>query len=229
MAKTKGEAGSKEVAQEFDEEGYPVSSTPAQMLPSNSPYMTPSGLRPWDQGETETPKAYAAFQIYLNLDPASRTYIAAHRLYRGEPKATQVPGYMVDWIKNHNWSHRVDLWDRYRADQQRDSEIQAIRDAAKRRVDAYNTLVTVGLTIISKADLKNLDAIAARDMLTSSVNFIDVGAKGQRMEIGEPTEHAVVDFETRQGDTTTTIAERTLESIIRRGGLFTLPDSTSED
>lgn len=180
--------------------------------------------QPWERLPTESAKAFSAFQVYLNQPVNSRSIIGAYRvLYR--PDAERIPGGFAKWVNDFKWTIRAGKWDDKIAAETREEEIKAARTAAKRRMDAYNTLVTVGLTIISKAKLGELPEDMARSLITSSIQFIDQGAKGHRLEAGEPTENAMVTVNQLQGNANTAIGERTLESILRGSSLFTISDS----
>lgn len=184
--------------------------------------------KPWEKLATESAKAFSAFQVYLNQPATSRTVIGSYRvLYR--PDATRIPGGFKLWTIQNQWTLRAGKWDEHVAAETRAEELKAAKAAAKRRMDAYNTLLTVGLTIISKANLKDMQEDMARDLLTSSIQFIDQGSKGHRLEAGEPTENAMVTVNQLQGNATSAIGERILESIVRGSSLYAVSDTEGED
>lgn len=184
--------------------------------------------KPWEKLPTESSKAFSAFQVYLNQPATSRSVIGAYRvLYRQD--ATRIPGGFAKWTMDYSWTLRAGKWDEHVAAETRAEEVKAAKAAAKRRMDAYNTLLTVGLTIISKANLKDMQEDMARSLLTSSIQFIDQGSRGHRLEAGEPTDNAMVTVNQLQGNTAAAIGERTLESIIRGSSLLTLSDTEGED
>ena len=186
--------------------------------------------KPWERQETESNKAFNAFQVYLNQKPNERSVRAAYEVIKGSKlgPGKLVPGTFRKWSVDNRWVARADAWDNYLADEMRAAELKAVRDMAKRRVDAYSLLMTVGQTLVSKAKLQDLGEKDARAMLGMVIQFIEAGARGQRLELGEPTEHATVDVRTGGNPTPPgTITEGALEAIVKRGGLFTLPDTES--
>lgn len=77
-----------------------------------------SASQPWDRREGETPKAYAAFCVYLGLAPADRSIDAAYALHRerlGRPleKPQRAPSHWGRWSARHDWVARAEAHDQH--------------------------------------------------------------------------------------------------------------------
>jgi hypothetical protein len=91
----------------------------------------------WEQREEETSKAYAAFKIYRDLEPAKRTINAAWRAAsqpkKGEkPKSDKTPGHFQDWYERHEWAPRAIAYDKYQRQIEEDARAEAQRENARK-------------------------------------------------------------------------------------------------
>ncbi len=90
---------------------------------------------PWEKQEGESGKAFAAFCLYRDQPPRSRTIEEAWRRYTGarkEEKGRKSGGFFSRWVKNHAWKERADAYDKH----QHDAKMALVghqRDSALRR------------------------------------------------------------------------------------------------
>jgi hypothetical protein len=125
-------------------------------------------MKPWDQRETESAQAYAAFCIYLNLRPDVRTLDNAYRLHyeqkHGHPvgHVKKAPGRWRKWSTDHNWQSRTQAYD---ADQQRKALIRAANKRQK-EVEQFvqsDMMISLGVQRITSrkvAAMMQLDPLA---------------------------------------------------------------------
>ena len=146
---------------------------------------------PWNAQPGESPKAFAAFQIYLNLGPG-RSFQAAWRQYVGRPDAlaANVPGYFADWSRKNRWGDRARAWDIHAQELARvkmDAELaQEGQDLGRRRISAYKAILGVGSQLVIRAsqDIALLSPDEARRLLPVATQMIQVAAAGIRVEFG---------------------------------------------
>lgn len=73
----------------------------------------PQKNKPWDKLESETSKAFHAFNCYLQLSPKDRTTKKAYNIYSGRQEAEygRIPGYFNKWSRANNWTARAEEYD----------------------------------------------------------------------------------------------------------------------
>lgn len=87
---------------------------------------TPRPKDSWERRREEPPKAYYAFQCYLELPPEKRTLKEAYRLHTGNHNAAGPSDNFRGWAKRHDWSERAEAWDDAKAKARRDGELAGI-------------------------------------------------------------------------------------------------------
>lgn len=87
---------------------------------------------PWDRLPGEGPKAWAAFQTYLNMDPSRRSLAGAYRQHTGREQARHVSGCWTAWYGRWNWRRRAEKRDAYDAEVRHEENQKAIAKMAKR-------------------------------------------------------------------------------------------------
>jgi len=152
-------------------------------------------MNPWDQRPGESSKQYKAFLDYLELG-RRRSYDQAYRKTYAKPPHYRAPNFFRAWAHRFQWEDRAQAWDIHLEEEQRQAEIEATREEARKqvqtRMQAYQMVMSTGVTVISKADLPNLTPAQARGLLRHAITAIDIGAKGMRLEFGEITERQAV-------------------------------------
>ena len=81
-------------------------------------------IKPWDQQEGETARAFEYFTAYRDMPPETRTISAVAARYGKSAVA------MHKHCNQRNWKERVEAWDR---EQDRIAQIEAAREIAKVR------------------------------------------------------------------------------------------------
>lgn len=81
----------------------------------------------WHKRIRETPRAFAAFQCYLDLGP-ERNHRDAYRQAYGNPKARQCPGWFSEWTKKYDWKGRTAAYDAHLANIRERAEEKAVAD-----------------------------------------------------------------------------------------------------
>lgn len=64
----------------------------------------------WDKLDSESAPAYAAFCVFAELPPASRSLEAAYKAHK--PGAERASGRWQQWSRDHDWRARADARDR---------------------------------------------------------------------------------------------------------------------
>lgn len=79
--------------------------------------------QPWSRQNAESPKAFAAFEIYLSQGPGrslSRAWAEYQRQIGGKTAAGKKPsGFFFAWSSQHRWVERVAAWGAAQAEENR--------------------------------------------------------------------------------------------------------------
>lgn len=147
---------------------------------------------PWLQLPGESDKQYQSFTTYLNMG-RGRSLAAAYReVYGKQPDDTSVEAakFFRDMAKQFSWAARCRAWDERVEREQREAELEAVRqeavDRRKARLAAFRGALGAGQVILSKAKLNTIGERQARGLLAQAARLIDTGARGERLEMGEP-------------------------------------------
>jgi hypothetical protein len=102
----------------------------------------------WERLNGETPHAYSAFVVFLDLGER-RTVVDAYRRFAGRARAAKTPGYFVTWTRRHRWAERAAAWEDEQWRQRlagRERRIERARQAAiDRAEDVVAELVDLAL------------------------------------------------------------------------------------
>ncbi len=85
----------------------------------------------WHKRRTESTRAFAAFQTYLDLGP-DRTKLEAYRQKYGRKQATKCPGWFSKWTTDFNWAERAEEYDAHVAAVRFRAEERAIESESER-------------------------------------------------------------------------------------------------
>lgn len=188
---------------------------------------------PWDLQHKEPVKAFAAFSVYKNMNPLDRTVLGAARILKGLPHLETVPSRILLWYKNWRWKERAREWDRFKAKQADEAEIERVRKLAEERVNGFSLMVKAGMTIVAKADLNKMEENQARLFLYLVPHLITAGAAGQRAELGLDVWNAMGGQQVGRGSTRVVddappppINLEQLEAMVSKSGNFLLPPSS---
>lgn len=126
---------------------------------------------PWERLENETPKAYAAFCIYLEQGD--------QRSYRKVAATLQKSETLIGrWGGAYDWPERAAKWDDEQKRIARNAQVEEIKKMRKRHADiAFTMLVKAAKALQRIPD----DEIKAQDIS----RMIDVGSKLERLSRGD--------------------------------------------
>lgn len=125
---------------------------------------------PWTRRDDESAKAYQAFGIYRDMDPAERSLDVAWRTYAGQQESSKrATGRFTKWSTDYEWTERAEAYDaereRARLSAKGTDEIEAFRDRT-RQLAAANTTAAIQLLRRASARLAQLgDAEITPQML----------------------------------------------------------------
>jgi hypothetical protein len=166
----------------------------------------------WDRREDETPKAYAAFAVYVQMPVRERGIDAAWResAANTRPNRAQIaPRHWYTWSSAYDWVARSAAYDSYLAEQDRllwEERRRAMREREWERGDALHDLVAQALPSATQFIHAQRQFIAGRDgqpdreVITMSFDVTGLSkvsidaSKLQRLATNEPTERTVNDL-----------------------------------
>lgn len=104
----------------------------------------------WDRLDTETERAYRAFESYLTLPSTDRTILAAYRSHVGNPQAAKPSDTWGGWSRQYAWRERAAAYDDHLAGLRREAYERGVVEAerqgaiAERNRNRTNELMTLG-------------------------------------------------------------------------------------
>lgn len=155
-------------------------------------------IRPWEQQEGETPRAFGGFQVYKDLGPSRSLNATAESLF-GKKKAKTQLRTVSRWSSQWRWVDRARAWDRFATRQQNQANLKERRrqgrEAAQWQADQARALMAVCLApadalqkkIAKAASGKGLEDLGLKDLgwLTLTAGKIMPGLiKAERLARG---------------------------------------------
>lgn len=149
---------------------------------------------PWERQPRETDKAWAAFQIHRDTQPAERSLRNTHEQYcrrvlGQEPTSAGIRS-IGRWSSEYNWSWRVQAWDVEVDRRAQEAFIRARIEAATRQGQmgkAVSGLMFNEIVERSKLKDENGNMIGFRkESISSLVNSLKLGIDIERTSMGEP-------------------------------------------
>ena len=137
-------------------------------------------MRPWDQRDDETSKAYRAFCVYLHLGP-ERSIRKAHREVTGN--AATSPRWFEEWSRKHDWPERAAAFDTML----NQLTVQATADLTAQIVRRSKE---VTLKAIDKVDLQ-LASVDEMGDLTKAINALTAAVQRLQPADQTPTVHNI--------------------------------------
>lgn len=144
--------------------------------------------RPWDrqrdaEGNLEPMMWYHRFDAFYRPLGPERSLLAAYRAWRVQKGAEgrNVNSLAKSWERNAKtwrWQERAEAWDAHEAEARHAAEAEAAAEAREKRIGAFQTMLAKGHATIKSG-------IAGEG---AAIRAIVEGAKGLRLEYGEPTE-----------------------------------------
>lgn len=141
----------------------------------------------------ESSRALYAFQFYRDLGPDRSLALATRKLNELQTKDGQITGkrWHIDqlgqWSSKHKWQDRLQNWEMQKEEEYKSSQLQKIRDMARRHESESQLMQAVGLRALNPYN----DDKAARVNPTLAMNLMVKGIELERLTIGEPT--AIID------------------------------------
>lgn len=109
----------------------------------------------WERQPGESERAYSAFKVWLEMEPASREFVQAYRHFSSNPSAKQASGLFNSWVGQWNWQARALEYDRWVFRQQKEAELAATiaerAKWAKRRAEVADEEWDLSLSLRKKA------------------------------------------------------------------------------
>lgn len=184
--------------------------------------------RPWERLPDETDRAWAAFCVYRDMGPETRSYNRAYQQRYAKPEGAQAPAFFRRWGAQQSWVERARAWDHHLDEVNRRAQEEDARKWRQRRRDllgAYfaklaqaldaavwvETVLTAKVQDPSKPYLK--EGVHLRD-ITQAVNMI---ANQLRSEYDDLPTQKVEQVATIIGDTLdrwSELSEEELDNVI---------------
>jgi hypothetical protein len=133
-------------------------------------------------GTLEPARWFHRFDAYFRPLGPERTIEQAWQLWKQSEakssKAKRPNSYWYKAAKEWRWWERAEAWDAHEAEKRHAEEVEAAEQARQQRIDAFKTLLARGHDKV-RGGITG-EAVAVRAIVE--------GAKGLRLEYGEPTE-----------------------------------------
>jgi hypothetical protein len=135
----------------------------------------------WERQPGEPPKAYAAFCIYRDTDPSKRGYGACIKAQNYNNPTSRLRVW-AGWSSRYHWVERVAAYDKYKDEQGRLTDLQAIKEMRTRHIDEARALQ-------SKA-IARLKTLQPEDLKPGELlRYFIEASKLERLAMGLETEH----------------------------------------
>lgn len=151
----------------------------------------------WERLQGESNLWYSRFEVYRLLGPG-RSIEAAFRVCATPPdeeervaKVREGPRASRHWrnaAEKYEWQVRAEAWDGAERNRLRAQEEDRRFAARQRRLDTIERLQVDATAAIEAANLPQLNALAAREMLGSLRMLLSDMMRAERLEYGEATE-----------------------------------------
>jgi len=140
---------------------------------------TPITPKPWERQERETPKSFAAFCVYRDMNPQERS-LPNTAIAVGKSRSL-----MDAWSQKYGWVERAAAWDdeqdRLKREADQKAQIEAIKEMRKRHTK-------VAVKMIDKAEAA-IDEILAGEIKPADIpRIVDIATKLERISRGDAGE-----------------------------------------
>ena len=143
--------------------------------------------QPWERQPEETNKAWNAFRLYRDMEPAERsTQEVANKLLLNSTR------HIREWCTEHNWVARAGAYDAHVDELKRNQRERERLAASERRIQLAKNMQLVGGAKIQEIGKKIQDALSKGEALPAislkdAAALIDAGVKLERLEAGLTT------------------------------------------
>jgi hypothetical protein len=148
---------------------------------------------PWERQEKETNKAWNAFCLYRDMNPADRSI----------SKVSKTLGYKVDalparWSRHNNWVSRAGAYDAHMDELRRNQRELERLAASDRRIQIARNMQVIGGAKIQELGKGIQQAIKdgkpiPRISLKDATAIINAGVQIERLESGESTSNLAIE------------------------------------
>ena len=143
--------------------------------------------QPWERQPEETNKAWNAFRIYRDLDPAERSVQKV-----ADSLTVTSTRHLRDWCSKFEWVSRAGQYDAHMDELKRNQRERERLAASERRIQLAKNMQLVGGAKIQEIGKKIQDALSKGEALPAislkdAAALIDAGVKLERLEAGLTT------------------------------------------
>lgn len=144
-------------------------------------------MNEWDRQPGESSRDFSRFDLYRLLGPG-RSVDAAFRVEAEEREGKRAGAGWRRAADKWNWQRRAEAWDTAETAKLRAEEEERRRLARETRIKLLQDARDRSWKAIQTADLDKLSKEEARQMLSGLRLLLFEALKGERLELGEPTE-----------------------------------------
>jgi hypothetical protein len=136
----------------------------------------PAVIEAWDCQPGEGPKVWAAFCVYRDLDPATRS-LSKVAQQCGKSKVL-----MARWSSTWQWVGRVQAWDSEKDRRRRAGELKALEDMGRRQVATGRLMQSRGIDRLSTMSPDEVQLLSISEL----IRLIETGVRLERIGRGDP-------------------------------------------
>jgi hypothetical protein len=142
---------------------------------------------PWERQSAETNKAWNAFRIYRDMDPAERSTEKVRKVI-----GCNTARHLETWSSQYDWVSRAGAYDAHMDELKRNQRERERLAASERRIQLAKNMQLVGGAKIQEIGKKIQDALSKGEALPAislkdAAALIDAGVKLERLEAGLTT------------------------------------------
>ena len=149
--------------------------------------------QPWEKQENETAKAFNAFRLYRDMEPASRSLAKV-----AEKLGYSAPVMCEGWSRKNDWVSRAGQYDSHVDELKRNQRERERLAASEQRIKIAKNMQFVGGSKIQEIGKKIKEALDKgkpfpQITLKDAALLIDAGVKIERLESGESTSNVAIE------------------------------------
>ncbi len=137
-------------------------------------------IEAWDCQPEEGPKPWAAFCVYRDMDPATRSL---SRVAKELGKSTALIG---RWSSRWRWVGRVRAWDSEIDRQRRAGQLKAVEDMARRQTAMGILMQSRGIDRLNRMTSDEMQHLSVLEL----IRLIETGVRIERIARGNPDVNA---------------------------------------
>jgi hypothetical protein len=145
-------------------------------------------VKPWDQRDGETDKAFSAFRIYRDLHPSKRSLKECAKHFYGPTFKRSNVRTCEKWSVKYEWQRRVRLYDAHRDQLMRDEDLEDRRKMRDTHIEEARGLQSIGIESLKRIKKQMETDKGYRLSAGLTLQLIQQGSSMERLARGEPTE-----------------------------------------